>query len=474
MLDQRRLPINHPHMQKEPGVQVTALIVIACLFGGGGVAYGLANLVVQLAAIFLLAVNGSAVWQVFRRGPSLLAVPLFASLALPLLQLVPLPPSVWTELPGRGLMTEALAAVGPQGWRPATVSTARTFVAFLGLIAPFTVIAVGLAARKPAVDLAMQAFIAVGVVGVLLGAAQVLGGSGTAMLYPETTAPGVMTGFFANRNSTALFMVCCLLLLCGRPVGKPLSARWIASFSAVLLLTVGVVLTQSRTGLVLLALPLGLALLKTVAGLADRKRGATSGNAGRGMLVAGLAMATVLVGIAAVSAALPHSRLDTVLARFDKSGEQRPAIWEDARYSAQRFWPVGAGMGTFDEVFQVDESLENITPRRAGRAHNDYLEIAIEAGAAGFVLIGLWALWILWATWSAIGSAVGADQRWRALTGTGILLAIALQSLLDYPLRNQTMLCLAAFAIVLLASARGADAEEKAPSGDGNRKEHKA
>ena len=115
-------------MQKEPGVQVTALIVIACLFGGGGVAYGLANLVVQLAAIFLLALNGNTVWQVFRRSPSLLAVPLFASLALPLLQLVPLPPSVWTELPGRGLMTEALATVGPQGWRPATVSTAPTIV----------------------------------------------------------------------------------------------------------------------------------------------------------------------------------------------------------------------------------------------------------------------------------------------------------------------------------------------------------
>lgn len=469
MLDRRRLPINQAHMQKQPGVQVTALIVIACLFGGGGVAYGLANLVVQLAALFLLALNGNAVWQLLRQSPGLLAVPLFASLALPLLQLVPLPPSAWTELPGREQLVEALAAVSQQGWRPATVSTARTFVAFLGLIAPFTVIALGLAAPKPALDVATQAFIAIGIASILVGAAQVLGGNGTAMLYPETTAPGVMTGFFANRNSTALFMVCCLLLLCGRSAGKPLSARWIASFSAALLLTVGVVLTQSRTGLVLLALPLGLALFKTVAGWTDRRRGAAGGNAGRRMLVAGLAVATVLVGTAAVSAALPHSRLDTVLARFDKSGEQRPAIWEDARFSAQRFWPVGAGMGTFDEVFQVDESLENITPRRAGRAHNDYLEIAIEAGAAGFVVIGLWALWILWATWSAVGSTVGPAQRWRALSGTGILLAVALQSLLDYPLRNQTMLCLAAFAVVLLASARRADAEEPVPSGNGGK-----
>lgn len=460
-------------MQKEPGVQVTALIIIACLFGGGGVAYGLANLVVQLAALFLLALNGNAVWQLLRRSPSLLAMPIVASLALPLLQLIPLPPSLWTALPGREQLVESLAAVGPQGWRPATVSTARTFVAFLGLIAPFTVIALGLAARKSALDVATQAFIAVGVAGVLFGAVQVLGGNETAVLYPETTAAGVLTGFFANRNSTALFMVCCLLLLCGRTAGKPLSARWIATFSAVLLLTVGVVLTQSRTGLVLLALPLGLALLKTFTGWAERRRGGAGGNAGRGMLVAGLAVATVLVGVAAVSAALPQSRLDTVLARFDKTGEQRPAIWEDSRFAAQRFWPVGAGMGTFDEVFQIDESLENITPRRAGRAHNDYLEIAIEAGAAGFVLIGLWALWIVWATWSAIGSAVGPTQRWRALSGTGILLAIALQSLLDYPLRNQTMLCLAAFAIVLLAAARRADAEEPAPPGNGQNRERR-
>lgn len=462
-------------MQKEPGVQVTALIVVACLFGGGGVAYGLANLVVQLAALFLLAFNGPAVWQVLRRGPGLLALPVCASLALPLLQLVPLPTSIWTNLPGRDLMAEALAALGPNGWHAITVSTARTFVAFLGLVAPFAVIALGLGARKTGLTLATQAFIALGVAGVLLGAAQVLGGSGTAMLYPETTAPGVMTGFFANRNSTALFMVCCLLLLCGRTSGKPLSISWIATYSAALLLTVGVVLTQSRTGLVLLALPLGLALLKMASGWADRRRGAAShGNAGRNVLVAALAAATVIVGIAATSATLPQSRLDTVLARFDKSGEQRPAIWEDARFSAQRFWPVGAGMGTFDEVFQVDESLENITPRRAGRAHNDYLEIAIEAGVAGFVVIGLWALWILWATWSAIGSAIGPVQRWRALSGTGTLLAIALQSLLDYPLRNQTMLCLAAFAVVLLASARRPDSGEQTSPGGATSREHKA
>ncbi|MBB4615745.1 hypothetical protein [Novosphingobium taihuense] len=53
------------------------------------------------------------------------------------------------------------------------------------------------------------------------------------------------------------------------------------------------------------------------------------------------------------------------------------------------------------------------------------------------------------------------------------MLAVPLQSLLDYPLRNQTMLCLAAFAVVLLATARRADAEEPAPSGKVNSREQR-
>lgn len=122
-------------------------------------------------------------------------------------------------------------------------------------------------------------------------------------------------------------------------------------------------------------------------------------------------------------------------------------------------------MATFDEVFQADESLEHISPRRAGRAHNDYIEMAIEAGAFGLGLVLAWAMWIALASWQAMSS----PQRWPALAGAGILLSIALQSVFDYPLRNQSMLCMAAFAIVLIARhgrgkpADGVDAREPLP-----------
>lgn len=104
-------------------------------------------------------------------------------------------------------------------------------------------------------------------------------------------------------------------------------------------------------------------------------------------------------------------------------------------------------MGTFDEVFQIDESLENLTKKRAGRAHNDYIELSIEAGPLGLGLAAAWVVLIAWLSWCARQSS----QRWTAWAGSTLLIAIAMQSITDYPLRNQTILAFAGFALLLLA-----------------------
>lgn len=434
-------------MHKHPGVMLVALIMVACLFGGGGSAYGLSNLVVQLAALTAAALMPAAFRRFAANAGWPLALLTCATLLLPLVQLLPLPPDVWTALPGRTLIAEAVGAAGAGAWRPLTVNVARTLVAFIGLLAPFAVLAIGLAQGRRGIELAKLAVVGAGVASVLLGTLQVLGQDQFALLYPEIEMPGVLFGFFANRNSTAIFLVACLLVLCSLPARRPLSPKWFAEMVAAVLIVTGVVLTQSRTGLVLLALPAGLMALRMLVGWLERRGKGEGGGASLSVVVG--ALAALVLGLGAI-ASLPGTRVETVLARFEKGDEQRPAMWEDARYAVGRYWPAGAGMGTFDEVFQLDESLENISPRRAGRAHNDYLELAIEAGPAGLVLAALWALWVLWAAWAARST----PQRWSALAGAGILMAIALQSLLDYPLRNQTMLCMAAFAVLLLASAR--------------------
>ena len=164
-------------------------------------------------------------------------------------------------------------------------------------------------------------------------------------------------------------------------------------------------------------------------------------------------MAAVATGIV-----LSSDRGQVSLARFDSGDEMRAEMREDARFAAARYWPVGAGMGTFDEVFQIDESLEYVSPRTAGRAHMDYIEVAIEAGLAGLLLVASWLGWVAWGGWRALRRA-GA---WPARAAAFTIAAIAAQSLLAFPLRNQAMLCVAALAVVLLArspvaaiSARG-------------------
>jgi O-antigen ligase len=447
------MPLNHPDMHKNLPNMLLAIVATACLLGGGGVAYGLSNLVVQVVAFAVLGLNGELVGRFVMQGPRLLVALAALTLAVPLIQLVPLPPALWTGLPGRELVTEALQsvgdpAIGEPGWRPLTVNVSRTFVAFLGLIVPLAVLVVGAFTSAGARQRISAAFVAAGVASVLLGVVQVTGSQQQGLLYPENPLPGVLFGFFANRNSEAIFLVSCLLLLtgCFSPQ-RALSSRWILKFAVTVLLVTGVVLTQSRSGIALLSLPAALFLLKVYAFSGSSSQTGHSGAIPRPLQFGVIVAAMAALSLGAVTA-VPGSRLQSVMARFEQDGERRPEIWEDAQYSAERFWPAGAGMGTFDEVFQVDESLEHISARRAGRAHNEVLELAIEAGPFALLLVAAWIVWTVQAGWSALRDE---QRRWPALAGIGVLLAAALQSLLEFPLRNQTMLCVAAFAVVLLA-----------------------
>jgi O-antigen ligase len=257
----------------------------------------------------------------------------------------------------------------------------------------------------------------------------------------------VLLGTFANRNSAGLFLVFVLALAAVLPAPRPHPAALYVRLSVGVLLLLGIVLTRSRTALVLAMLPLMLAGLRALWWWSrERSGGVRRGGLGGAMLAALGGLGLAAAGVAALVIAAP-GQVGTTLERFEAKDDPRRFIWDDATYSVSRYWPAGAGMGTFDEVFQIDESLENLTKKRAGRAHNDYIELAIEAGPLGLALAAAWVVLIGWLSWHARRSS----QRWTAWAGSTLLLAIALQSVTDYPLRNQAMLAFAGFALLLLA-----------------------
>ena len=163
--------------------------------------------------------------------------------------------------------------------------------------------------------------------------------------------------------------------------------------------------------------------------------------------------ATVIGGLVIAA----PGRIEATLERFEAKDDPRRFIWGDAIFAAERYWPAGAGMGAFDEVFQIDESLENVTLRTAGRAHNDYIELAIEAGLPGLALA------VFWITACAVMAFQSrrSGLAWAGWAGGAFLLAIALQSITDYPLRNQTILAFAGYALLLLARTATSRGEER-------------
>lgn len=435
---------------------IGGLLVVAIAFGGGGTRYAMANLVVQLAALVVLAIRREAVFEFWRSAPGGLRILVGLSLLLPAAQLLPLPPSVWMTLPGRDLVAQSFELVGRSGWAPASVDPIRTLVALGALVTPFAVLAGGWTLPKHQLLWLGWVVVALGLINFLVGVPQVVSDGTAAILYGEPRAKGVLYGTFANRNTTGIFLVGALSLAALLPAPLKHPAIIWGRVAICALLLVGVLLTRSRTALVLAAIPLGLASIRAIAWSMRRDR-ALEMNSKRASLLVLLAIALGVSAIGTTVTIAPGRVADTI-DRFEAKDDARRFIWEDAAYSVSRYWPVGAGMGTFDEVFQVDESLENATLRRAGRAHNDYLEIAIEAGIAGAILVALWLALIGWFSWRARLSR----SKWTGWAAAGFLLAIALQSITDYPLRNQSMLAIAACMMLLLARS-AFDRQDTAP-----------
>jgi hypothetical protein len=200
----------------------------------------------------------------FISAPRLLIMLIVATLALPLIQLIPLPASIWAALPGRELVSEAYGFAGGPQWAAVTVNQARTLVAFIGLIAPFTVIAIGWSLNDRDILRIVWLIIALGLLNLAPGFIEVLGGSAQSLLYPAHEKPGVMFGLFANRNSTGLFLDCCLLLLAAMPASKRPALGTLTKLLVAALLIIGVVLTQSRSSIALLCLPAALALARAI------------------------------------------------------------------------------------------------------------------------------------------------------------------------------------------------------------------
>ncbi len=111
------------------------------------------------------------------------------------------------------------------------------------------------------------------------------------------------------------------------------------------------------------------------------------------------------------------------------------------------YLPWGSGLGTFRSIYQLYEDPAEVTSTYVSHAHNDYVELALEAGLPGVLFLLLFLGWWGRASWRAWS---GADANAYARAATIASAAILVHSLVDFPLRTATIAAVFAMCLALL------------------------
>jgi O-antigen ligase len=439
-----------------PLILTIALIALLWIAGGASRADTMGQVVVRAGcwAILIAAILAGPRPSLGAARPVLLL--LAATIALPLVQLVPLPPDWWQALPGRDIL---LIPGEPVPWRPWTMTPGATRNALASLIVPFVTLML-LVQGGERVQRTMPTMLLV-----MIGAATVLGllqFSGARINNPFVNdTPGQVSGIFANRNHFALLLAMGCLIAPVWAFADREALRWRGPLAAgaVLLLVLTILSTGSRSGMLLGAVSLVLALLLVGKRLRRRLAGAP-----RWVLPAvGAAAVLVIGGVVALSFAADRADAIDRLLALDTSADMRTRSLPTVLSMIHLYMPFGSGFGGFDPVFRIHEPFDLIKFTYFNQAHNDYLGIALDGGVAGVAVLVAGIAWWLVATIRAWRAAPGEAASLGRL-GSAIILLVLLASATDYPARTPTIMALLVIAAFWLARARTPDAQPALPA----------
>lgn len=432
------------HRLNWPTLFVAAsLIVTAPLIRGGNRHIALLALEWLALIVLLVLLHGAtrqphSRWGTGRERLALVAL-VTAPLWVGLLQLLPLPASVWAELPGRAEWASWMPAAGVadhDAWHPLSQvpdATWSSVLAGLPLAACFA-LALTLSARQ------LRGFARL-----WIGLATVQAVMGLLQLGP---LPGLRfdslfggtIGSFANNNHFASFIVMTLPLVVMElrralyEAGNRRQQRSAALWGLVLFVLLSAWLASgSRGAMASGALVLAATwLLLPISRESKITRWQTVG------FVAALLLALAAVGLDGVGRFFG----ERLVADASVRSLVREATWQ----AAVDFWPVGAGLGSFGAVFAHYQpaTIAEFVPH----AHSDYVQLLMELGVLALPLtvaalyVGVPRIRVLWT--AARRSALDDEGRRLAACGLG-LMALLLHAWVDFNLRIPANAMLGAF-----------------------------
>jgi len=281
-------------------------------------------------------------------------------------------------------------------------------------------------------------------VSVVLGLLQLVNGEHSPFYLYTSTNRGQPVGFFANSNHLATLVLTAMPFLAAlvatararddRVEGWAADTILLGALAVILLL--GVVVDGSIAGLGL--------LLPTLVGcyLLIRR-----GRDGR-LLLIGAGGTLLLVAVFVIAAFNSPILSGYAQTSFGAGSTSRLGFYQHTIVAIGSYFPFGTGLGSFVSVFPAFENPQQVDAIFVNHAHNDYLEVVLELGLAGLVLIVAFLAWWAWralAIWRDPDS--GLLPRAASISSAMILA----HSLVDYPARTAAILAVLTACCAIMA-----------------------
>lgn len=441
------LPRHRSARRERPSLSFGVLsifMVVLCIAGGASRPDVLGQVPVRMASGLALCVTFLFADRRQIDVPKPVLFLLLAVIALPLLQLLPLPPALWNGLAGRETFRQALT--GDQPWRPLSIEPGATLNAAASLLIPAAVLALISGVRPTEMPRVIVIVLTAIAMSAIIGLMQLSGMDVTNPFVNDT--PGAVSGLFANRNHFALFLALGCLIA---PVWASQNQRqtsWripfalgLAVFFLMLILASG-----SRAGILAGAIGtlIGLVMIRKELHRILRRVPRWA---------AWVIVAAVLIGVATlIGLAIASDRaasVDRVVA-LSSSEDMRTRALPTVMSMIGAYLPFGTGFGSFDAAFRIHEPFDLLKLTYFNHAHNDFLEIVLDGGVPGAILLAAALGWWMFAS-TRVWRGSRDEGTILGRLGSAILLLIIIASAFDYPARTPLIMSI----IILAASWLG-------------------
>jgi hypothetical protein len=429
-------------------VFATVALAASLMLGGASRTNEIEVAIVELASLPALL---WAIWQLTEddswKTHRLPIIVLLGVMAIPLVQLIPMPADIWAKWPGHQAAAEGLRAAGLEiGWRPISLTPLATIGDMLALLPPIAIFLSVLTLSERERLWLTSMVVAAALISIVIGGLQIAGSDHSPLYFYHPTNLGSAVGLFSNRNHQAALLIAALPLASLWVVHGSKSERYkapliVSAIAFFLVAIIGLVIVKSRAGVFMLAPALVASFIIMSMARSSRNR-ATLALVGGGVIVA--LFLAVAFG------------MGPLLERFSEDGDLRGATSATVLEASSGYLPFGSGVGSFVPVYASVEPIDTMKPAFWNHAHNDLVEIWLETGVLGVAVLAVFLLWWAAATfriWRP-ASTSRASMAQAAVIVTALLMV---HSLVDYPLRTLALAGAFALACGIMEKVRVAD-----------------